>query len=634
MTASLERRSRQEARLASVAASGLLAGFACQPTTGPVVATLVSCLLLAGGAPCHAAAPSGKLNVILILADDLGWADLGCYGSTFHHTPNIDRLAASGMRFTDGYAACPVCSPTRAALMTGKVPARLGLTDWLPGRPDRSDQLLARPVLPQQLPLTETTLAAAFKKAGYTTGHLGKWHLGGKGFGPREHGFDFSIAGDQTGSPLSYFAPFRNKDRFMPGLEKAPEGEYLTDRLTAEAERFIESSKDRPFFLYLPHYAVHIPMLAGPDLVKKYPTRRVPDRQSNGIYAAMLESVDDSVGRVVKTLERLKLSDRTLIIFTSDNGGLSVLEGPNTPPTINTPLREGKGYLYEGGLRVPLIVHWPGVVKAGTTSSVPVISHDLYPTLLEACGVEVKGTLDGMSLIPLLRGSAGPKRETLYWHYPHYSNQGGRPGGAIRMGDLKLIEFYEDGRRELFDLKTDLSESRNLAADRSEDVKRLAAHLDRWRKAVGAKMPRPNPDYRPHPPGTDGAITLPARSARVYGTQLRYEPLPHKDTLGYWFRTEDRASWELTVVKPGTFTVEVLQGCGKGQGGSTVEVATAGQVVRFTVEDTGGFQNFKAREIGTLTFDKPGRYTLTVRPQSRAKTAVMDLRRVVLRPAR
>jgi arylsulfatase A-like enzyme len=582
------------------------------------------------GAPCRAE----KLNVVVILADDLGWADLGCYGSTFHRTPNLDRLAASGLRFTNGYAACPVCSPTRAALMTGKAPARLGLTDWLPGRPDRPDQKLARPPLPQQLALSETMLAAALKKAGYATGHIGKWHLGGKGFGPHEHGFQVSVAADQVGLPASYFAPFRNKGRFMPGLEKAPPGEYLTDRLAAEAERFIEASKDRPFFLYLAHYAVHIPLRARPDLVKKYPSKRVPGRQSNAIYAAMLESLDDSVGQVVKTLERLKLTDRTLIVFTSDNGGLSVQEGPNTPPTINTPLREGKGYLYEGGLRVPLIVKWPGVVKAGITSSVPVVTNDLCPTLLEACGVEAKGTLDGVSLVPLLRGGTGPKRVALYWHYPHYSNQGGRPGGAIRMGDLKLIEFYEDGRRELFDLKADVSENRNLAAARPEDAKRLAARLDDWRKEVGAKMPRPNPDYRPHPPDKNGTITLPARSAQIHGTQLRYEPLPHKNTLGYWFEVSDHASWELTVVKPGTFTVEVLQGCGKGQGGSVVEVETAGQVVRFTVEDTGGFQNFKARAIGTVKFDKPRRYTLTVRPRSKAKAAVMDLRQLVLRPTK
>ncbi len=596
---------------------------------------ILSILLLAG-APCHAAdvAPPGKLNIVVILADDLGWADLGCYGSTFHHTPNLDKLADGGMRFTNGYASCPVCSPTRAALLTGKAPARLGLTDWLPGRPDRPDQPLARPPLPQQLSLEETTLAATLKRAGYATGHIGKWHLGGKGFGPREHGFDVNIAGDQAGSPLSYFAPFRDKDRFMPGLETAPAGEYLTDRLAREAERFIEASKDGPFFLSLCHYAVHIPMQARADRMKKYARKPIPGRQSNAIYAAMLESLDDSVGRVVQTLDRLKLSDRTLIVCTSDNGGLSVQEGPNTPPTINAPLREGKGYLYEGGLRVPLIVNWPGVVKPRSTTAVPVITHDLYPTLLEACGVKPAGSLDGVSQVALLRGGEAARREALYWHYPHYSNQGGQPGGAIRMGALKMIEFYADGRRELFDLTNDPGENRNLAAARPEDVKRLAARLAAWRKGVGAKMPRPNPDYLPHLPAVDGTITLPADKARIHGTQLRYEPLPHKNTLGYWFEIEDRASWELTITKPGTFTVEVLQGCGTGQGGSIVEVVAAGQTVRFTVEDTGGFQNFKPRSIGTLTFDKPGRYTLTVRPRSKAKAAVMDLRRVVLRPLR
>jgi arylsulfatase A-like enzyme len=590
------------------------------------------CLLVL--APSAGPAAEGKLNVVVILADDLGWADLGCYGSTFHRTPNLDRLAAAGMRFTDAYAACPVCSPTRAALMTGKAPARIGLTDWLPGRPDRPDQQLARPPLPQQLALEHTTLAAALRKEGHTTGHVGKWHLGGKGFGPREHGFDFSIGGDHAGSPLAWFPPFRNKERFIPGLEKAPPGQYLTDRLTDEAVGFIERSKDRPFFLYLAHYAVHIPMRAPEETVKKYPQKLTFGKQSNAIYAAMLERLDDGVGRVVEALDRLKLTERTLVVFTSDNGGLATLEGPNTPATINAPLREGKGYLYEGGLRVPLIVKWPGVVKAGSTSSVPVITHDLAPTLLKACGVEPKGTLDGSDLLGLLRGGAGPMREALYWHYPHYCNQGGRPGGAVRAGDLKLVEFYDDNRRELFDLKADRGEHRNLAAARPADVKRLAGLLDAWRKEVGAKMPRPNPGYLPHPQAADGTITLPARMARVRGTQLRYEPLPHKDTLGYWSDVEDSASWEYTVSTPGKFTVEVLQGCGTGQGGSAVEVTTAGQVLRFTVEDTGGFQRFKARPIGTVTLDRAGRFTLTIQPRTKARAAVMDVRQVVLRPVR
>jgi arylsulfatase A len=582
--------------------------------------------------PANAAAP--RLNVVVVLADDLGWADLGCYGSTFHRTPALDRLAKQGLRFTDGYASCPVCSPTRAALMTGKVPARLGLTDWLPGRADRPDQPLLRPELPQQLALEETTLAEAFKAAGYATGHIGKWHLGGKGFEPTRQGFDVNIAGDQTGTPRSYFAPFRNKQGVMPGLDKAPEGEYLTDRLAAEAERFLETNKDRPFFLYLPHHAVHTPLRAKADYVKKYSPKALPGKQSNAIYAAMLESLDDAVGRVMAKLDELRLADRTIVVFTSDNGGLATQEGPNTPATINAPLREGKGWLYEGGIRVPFLVRWPGVVKAERASPVPVVTHDLYPTLLEACGVEVKEKVDGVSLVSLLRGEGEPKREALYWHYPHYANQRSRPGGAVRAGKWKLIESYEDNRRELFDLSKSVGEHRNLAAEQPEVVKRLAGQLDAWRREVGAKMPRPNPDYVPNPQDMKGVVTMHANSARVHGTQLRYEPLPHKFTLGYWTEVSDHASWEFTLTKPGAFTVEVLQGCGKGQGGSVVEVAVGDQSLRFTVEDTSGFQNFKPRVIGTITIDNAGRHTLTVRPRTKAKAAVMDLRQVVLRPAK
>ena len=327
-------------------------------------------------------------------------------------------------------------------------------------------------------------------------------------------GFDVNIGGDQAGSPLSYFAPFRNKQRFMPGLEKAPAGEYLTDRLTAEAERFLDSNKDRPFFLYLAHYAVHIP--CGRRRNSSRSIRRSRRRAGSRTRSTRpcWKAWTTASARVVRKLEELKLDGRTLVVFTSDNGGLATLEGPNTPPTINAPLREGKGYLYEGGIRVPLIVKWPGVVKAGSTSSVPVISHDLFPTLLDACGIKATGTLDGVSLAAAPARHRRPDREALYWHYPHYSNQGGKPGGAIREGDLKLIEFYEDGRRELYDLKADKGESRNLAGAKPEAVKRLAARLDAWRKEVGAQMPKANPDYRPNPPDADGAITLPARLAR------------------------------------------------------------------------------------------------------------------------
>jgi hypothetical protein len=346
----------------------------------------------------------------------------------------------------------------------------------------------------------------------------------------------------------------------------------------------------------------------------------------------MVQSLDEAVGRVLKKLDELKLADNTIVVFTSDNGGLSIREGPNTPPTINSPLREGKGFLYEGGLRVPLIVRWPGVVKTGRTSDVPAISHDLFPTLLEACGLKHEGKVDGVRLVSLWKGTGVPKRDALYWHYPHYANQGNRPGGAVREGRFKLIEFYENGRLELYDLKADPGETRNLAEEKKELTRRLAGKLMAWRKAVGAQMMKPNPDYRPNPQAASGVVTLPARTAEVHGTQLRYEALPHKDTLGFWTRKEDTASWEFVLTKPGTFTVSVLQGCGSGQGGSVVDVAVAGQKLTFTVEDTGGFQAFKARAIGQVKLDKPGRYTLTVRPRSKAKAAVMDLRQVTLAP--
>jgi hypothetical protein len=371
-------------------------------------------------------------------------------------------------------------------------------------------------------------------------------------------------------------------------------------------------------------------MRAKEELIAKYKAG-APGQQGNPVYAAMLESLDSAVGRVLKRLDELKLTDHTIVLFTSDNGGVSTLEGPRTPPTINTPLREGKGYLYEGGLRVPLIVKWPGIVKVGGTTAIPVSSIDLYPTLLEACGLTADTMPDGMSLLPVLK-SGTIERDTLYWHYPHYSNQGGKPGGAIRHGDYKLIEFFENGRRELFDIKKDPGENRNLIADQALVARELGEKLAAWRTDVGARMPTPNPDYVPNPQGKDGTILLHSRTAEVHGVMLRYEPLPHKTTLGYWVNPDDWASWEFTLSRPGTFLVEVLQGCGKGQGGSEVEVAVGNQITKFTVEDTGHFQNFKAREIGTVKIEKSGRQTLTIKPKSRAKAAVMDVRQVRLKP--
>ena len=574
-----------------------------------------------------------KINVVLIVADDLGQRDLGCYGSTFYKTPHIDRMARDGLRFTDFYAACPVCSPTRASIMTGRYPQRVGITDWLPGRPDRSDQKLRRPPLPMQLPLEEVTVAEALKAAGYATGHIGKWHLGGDGFGPKEQGFDVNIGGDHTGTARSYFAPFRNKQGAMPGLETAPAGEYLTDRLAAEAERFIEANKDRPFFLYLPHYAPHTPLRAKPEIQAKYTVKPRAGTQSNPAYAAMVESLDEAVGRVLRKLDGLNLGERTLVLFTSDNGGLATTEGGPTGATFNGPLREGKGFLYEGGIRVPLVVRWPGVVTPGTVTDQLACSIDFFPTVLEASGgrqpSEVK--LDGVSLLPVFRGEKLPDR-AIYWHYPHYANHGSKPGGAVRHGNFKLIEHYEDGRRELFDVTKDVSESRNLVTDRPEVVRELAAKLAAWRTAVGAKMMAPNPEYAPNPQAKDGTITMHARTATVHGVQLRFEPLPHKNTLGFWTKADDWAEFEFTAEKAGTFAVEVLQGCGKGSGGAEVELAVGDRKLTFTVKDTGGFQNFEVRDVGTLTVDKPGRHTLTVKARTKPGAAVMDLRQVTLRP--
>lgn len=435
-------------------------------------------------------------NVVLIVADDLGWANLGSYGSTFHRTPNLDRLAARGVRFTNAYASSPVCSPSRASILTGKHPARLRLTDWLPGRGDHPQQRLARPAIRQQLPLSEVTIAERLRAAGYATANIGKWHLGGEGFDPVAQGFDLNIAGDHRGVPVSYFYPYTRGDETTPGLSGGRAGEYLTDRLTTEAEGFIETNKARPFFLYLPHFAVHIPMRAKPEIIAKYEGgARRGGTQNNAVYAAMLESLDDSVGRITRRLEQLDLIGDTLLIFTSDNGGLTVKEGANTPATSNAPLRDGKGFLYEGGIRVPLIVHWRGAAASGSVSHTPVDGTDLFATISEITSLKPGGVTDGVSLLPLLRGAKHSPRAALFWHYPHYSNQGGKPGGAIRQGDYKLIESFEGAPTELYDLARNAGETRNLATREPRRVKSMRNRLHRWRESVGAQMMTPNPAY-------------------------------------------------------------------------------------------------------------------------------------------
>jgi arylsulfatase A-like enzyme len=460
------------------------------------VALLAAAGLCAPGAVAAPSAPAARPNIVFILVDDLGWADVGCFGSKYYETPNIDRLAAQGMRFTDAYAACPVCSPTRASIMTGKYPARLRLTDWIPGEGNAPNHALLVPPWRQFLPLEEVTLARALKPAGYASASIGKWHLGGPAYFPEHHGFDLNVAGSDTGQPASYFWPYEGKTHTVPGLKAGGQpGEYLTDRLTDAAESFIETNKDRPFFLYFAHYAVHVPLQAKAAVLAKYQAKRPLGGQTNAVYAAMIESVDESVGRVLGKLEALGLNERTVVVFMSDNGGL----WPQA--TSNAPLRAGKGHPYEGGIREPLIIRWPGHVRPGRRCSVPVCSIDFFPTLLELAGAPAPGPVDGLSLAPLLRESGTLPRDALYWHYPHYwSGNLVRPSGAVRAGDWKLIEFYEDMRVELYNLKEDLGESRDLASARPEKAAELRGRLHRWRDSVDAQMPTPNPNYRPSSP--------------------------------------------------------------------------------------------------------------------------------------
>jgi arylsulfatase A-like enzyme len=450
----------------------------------PLLAVVVPALLAAAGAtPCTAAPPP---NVIVVLVDDMGWRDLSCQGSPYFETPNIDRLAASGMRFTHGYSGCTVCSPTRAAMLTGQYPARLHITDWIAGH-DRPFAKLKPPAWQKFLPLETATVAERLQSAGYATASIGKWHLGGEPYFPEHHGFDRNIGGSGRGQPPSYFAPYK-----IPTLPDGPAGEYLTDREAAEAVTFIEAHRDRPFFLYLPHYAVHTPIQAKPAVKAKYEAKDAGGLAvKNAGYAAMVESVDDSMGTILAALDRLGIRDRTAIVFTSDNGGL-------VSSTDNAPARAGKGSAYEGGVRVPFIVSWPGVTRPGTTSTEPVITPDIPATILDLTGVGPGPSqpLDGVSLTPVLRGgSLG--RDAIFWHYPHYHPGGATPHSAVRSGDWRLVRFFEDDRSELYNLRADEGETNDRTAHEPERVAALTGKLDAWLTAVNAQLPTPNPDHDP-----------------------------------------------------------------------------------------------------------------------------------------
>lgn len=499
--------------------------------------------------PKEAKAP----NVVLFLVDDLGWKDVGCYGSKFYETPNIDKLAEQGVKFTNAYAACHVCSPTRASILSGKYPARINLTDWLPGRKDFAYQKLQNVEVIQQMPYEETTLAEALKEKGYSTAIVGKWHLGEAPSDPTKHGFDKHIpAGWSKGWPLVYDAPFK-----LPDYD-GDTGEYLTDRLTTDALKYIEDNRDKPFFLYFSHFAVHDPIEGRKDLVEKYKkklasmpkettppyilegnpdsdpltieerltllkdtvydgfsqlprgTVKIKQHQDNVEFAAMVEAMDESLGRVMNKLKALGIDDNTIVIFYSDNGGMSAgnfgrpsrVLNPKTPDkhfsSSNLPLRGAKGWLYEGGIRVPAIVKWAGVKKSGSECNVPIVSTDLYPSILEMVGVPqlTNQHVDGKSIVPLLKGGKEINREAIYWHFPHYSNHGMQsPGGAVRYKNFKLIEYYENGTVQLFNLDKDLGELQDISKENPAKVNELRGMLHSWRKSVNAKMMPPNPEY-------------------------------------------------------------------------------------------------------------------------------------------
>lgn len=438
-------------------------------------------------------------NVVVLLVDDLGWGDFGCYGARFNETPHIDKLASQGMRFSNAYAACTVCSPSRAAILTGCYPARLRLTDWITGHRRANPRLLI-PDWTMRMDHERVLLPEAMKEAGYETIFLGKWHLmpiGQPDFDdhvPTRHGFDINVGGREWGQPKGrgrYFSPFD-----LPNLDDGEPGAYLTDKLTDAAVAYLDtSSRKRPFLMYFSYYTLHGPIMSPPDLVEKYQKKAVSfdnrhGEELNAARAGMVESLDRSVGRIMDKLEKLGIEQNTVILLTGDNGG--------DRDRTTGGLKGYKGLSHEGGVREPLVVKWPGQVRPGSTCDEPVIGMDIYPTVLEIAGLPARPDQhrDGVSLVPLLTGgSTDLRRDVLYWHYPHYHRT--LPYGAIREGDMKLIEFFEDGSLELYDLGTDPHETTNLAAAHPEKAARLLARLVAWRESVGAQMPAPNPDYDP-----------------------------------------------------------------------------------------------------------------------------------------
>jgi arylsulfatase A-like enzyme len=465
----------------------------------PIIKSLV--LLFGTLTSCQHEAVQKKPNVVVILVDDMGWTDLACFGSDYYQTPNIDQLAKNGIRFTNSYSACTVCSPTRASVMTGKYPARLHLTDWIEGHKNPWAKLKV-PEWKMYLDSSEFTLAEAFKQDGYFTAHIGKWHLGEEEKDwPENHGFQINIGGWAKGSPNrdqakgfdGYFSPYGN-----PRLSDGEEGEYLTERLAKEVCDIIDQKAGEPFFINFWLYNVHMPLQARQDKIEKYKALQDSSKHHhNPVYAAMVEHTDDAVGKIVAKLKEKGLDENTIILFSSDNGGL--IGNPQNQVTSNFPLRRGKGGMYEGGVRVPTILFVPNQKFKVKEITEPVISIDFYPSLLELAGIPMpesqKVNMDGMSWVPLLKGENSLNRDAIYWHYPHYHKQGAVPYSAMRSGDWKLVNNLESGELGLYNLANDIGESINLAHENPEKVMELKKKLDTWRESVDAQFPSLNENY-------------------------------------------------------------------------------------------------------------------------------------------
>lgn len=618
-----------------------------------------------------AATPSGESsqptsetqpNIVVILVDDLGVSDLGCYGRSEHKTPALDAVAAKGIRYTNAYCGLSICSASRAALLTGKSPSRLHLTTFLPGRSDAASQKLLNPVIHSALPIEEKTLAEELKRLGYRTGLFGKWHLGGGNHGPTHQGFDVAMEIGAKGT--------LDQGRGETGALTGGKNEFL---ITREAIKFISSDTESPFLCFVSHHIPHVVLEATDEDLKKHANTFSP------LYAANVESMDKAVGQLIDAIEQRNGNRDTLIIFTSDNGGLHVPELHTEPVTHNAPYRAGKGFLYEGGIRVPLLIRSiKGHIPGGRTIDSPASHLDLMPTLLECAGGKVAtsvGPVDGINLKEQwYQDKEVQSDRTLYWDFPHYTNQGSRPASAIRRGNWKLIFHHEEESVELYDLANDPGEQIDLASKNPDVASSLKSALLSWRDSVGVQKGQPNPEFdpdlhkriyldqdpsklghsesakiigekwkawralmnqavqgkKPKLKSPEGTLTLDAASVKVHGKNIRYEPEPHKNVVGYWTEVDDWAEWAFEVPESGDYEIELQYGCGGGNGGSLVSLICGEHTIEFTVKDTGHFQNMIYESMGTCNLKK-GPANLQVRPKTKANIAVMDIRKIVLR---